>query len=98
MYKEGRRKIHIVHRLINDLQGDKELAIFWCSDVGDFLEEGVVSILYHVEPRLRKIWPVIIDDQEEALGASVVHWVEREMKSFSDLDGAKEIIEFLSIP
>jgi hypothetical protein len=44
------------------------------------------------------VWPEIIDDKEEALGAGVVHWVERVVKSFSDFDGAKDILAFPSIP
>jgi hypothetical protein len=55
-------------------------------------------ILKELNPRLRKVWPEIIDDKEEALGAGVVHWVERVVKSFYDFDGAKDILAFPSIP
>ena len=86
-----------MHRLINDLQGDKDLAIFWCSDVGDSLVVIVALIITKFKPRLGKVWPVIIDDQEKSLGAGVVHWVEREAKGFSDLDIAMEKVLFLCL-
>jgi hypothetical protein len=75
-----------VHRLVNDLQGDKQLAIFWSTDIGDHLEEFIVRIFINWNPRLRKVLPEVIDEQEEAFGACVVYWVEREAKGFSDED------------
>ena len=86
-----------MHRLINDLQGDKELAIFWCSDVGDSLVVIVAWIITKFKPRLGKVWPVIIDDQEKALSAGFVHWVERKAKGFSDLDSAMKKVLFLCL-
>jgi hypothetical protein len=42
---------------------------------------------------------VIIDDQEEALGAGVVYWVERETKVFVELNHTNEVavISFLPV-
>ena len=74
-YQERRRKIHIIKRLINCLEGEKELHIFCNFDIAHFIEEYVIVILKELNPRLRKVWPEIIDDKEEALGAGVIHWV-----------------------
>ena len=84
--------------LINCLEGEKELVIFWNSDIGHFIEEYVIVILKQRNPRLRMVWPEIIDDKEEDLGAGVIHWVERVVKSFYDFDSAKDILAFPSIP
>jgi hypothetical protein len=77
---EASRELHVFMRLVNSDECQKELAIFGNSSNGDFLEEHVMRIFHQVEPKLRNVWPDVIDDQEEALGACVVHWVEREAK------------------
>lgn len=67
-------------RLVNSDEGDKELAILANSSDWDILEEHVMKIFNQAEPKLRKFRPVVIDEQEEALGAGVVHFMEREAK------------------
>ncbi len=77
-------------RLVNSDEGHKHLIIFWDSDHGDILEEHVMRIFTKVEPKLRRIWPDVIDDQEEALCTGIVHWVEREAKLMEEPDPSND--------
>jgi hypothetical protein len=95
--QDGRGNLHIVVRLVNDLEGDKELSIFWSTDIGDHLEERILRIFIHLNPRLRKVWPDVIDDQEETLVAGIVHWVEREAERFGDEDLTMVKVEFVCL-
>jgi hypothetical protein len=88
-------------RLVNSDEGHKHLVIFGDSDHGDILEEHVMRIFTKVEPKLRSIWPDVIDDQEEALCTGIVHWVEREAKLMEEPDPANDcgpIIGIISPP
>jgi hypothetical protein len=77
---ECKREVNVFIRLVNSDEGYKQLAIFKNFSQGDILEETVMTIFDKVKPKLRNVWPDVIDDQEEALGTIIVHWVEREGK------------------
>jgi hypothetical protein len=50
-----------------------------------------MRIFHQVEPKLRNVWPDVIDNQEEALGTGFVHWGERKAKVLREPDHTKEI-------
>ena len=77
---ECKREVNVFIRLVNSDEGYKQLGILKNFSQGDILEETVMTIFNKVKPKLRNVWPDVIDDQEEALGTIIVHWVEREGK------------------
>jgi hypothetical protein len=77
--------------LVSDFAGDDELVVLLRSHVVDLLEDLRALIFADVEPRNLQVWPEVIDDQYEALGAVTIHLTERELKVGLHLDGATEV-------